>query len=104
MLKVAIAAGCIALALGIAPAAAAPAQRAPTQSDHPARAQDFSAQAFSAQDLSAQVVVRRAPPRLRVYPGGRRLLYRDCDFRLVPQYRPSGPVIVPWQRCWWVRG
>ena len=99
MLKVAIAAGCIALALGIAPTAAEPAQRAPARSDHSARVQDFSAQ-----DFSAQVVIRRAPPRLRVYPGGRRLLYRDCDFHLVQQYRPSGPVIVPWQRCWWVRG
>jgi hypothetical protein len=32
------------------------------------------------------------------------LLYRDCDFRLVQQWRPGGAVIVPWQRCWWVRG
>ena len=86
MLKVAIAAGCIALTLGAATAAAEPAQRARTRGDY-----------------SAQI--RRAPPpRLRVYPGGRRLLYRDCDFRLVQQWRPSGPVIVPWQRCWWVRG
>ena len=53
-------------------------------------------------ELSAQT--RRPPPRLRVYPGGRRLLYRDCDFRLVQQFRPDGPMIVPWQRCWWVRG
>lgn len=52
-------------------------------------------------ELSAQA--QRIPPRLRVYPG-RRLLYRDCDFKLVQQYRPSGTVIVPWQRCWWVRG
>lgn len=51
-------------------------------------------------ELSAQT--RRPAPRLRVYPG--RLLYRDCDFRLVQQWRPNGPVIVPWQRCWWVRG
>ena len=57
--------------------------------------------ARAASDLSAQ---ERRPPRLRVYPGGRRLLYRDCDFKLVQQYRPSGTVIVPWQRCWWVRG
>jgi hypothetical protein len=50
-------------------------------------------------DLSAQV---RPRARLRVYPG--RLLYRDCDFRLVQEWRPSGTVIVPRQRCWWVRG
>lgn len=51
-------------------------------------------------DVSAQE--RRPPTRFRVYPG--RLLYRDCTFRLAQQWRPSGPVIVPVQRCWWVRG
>ena len=51
-------------------------------------------------ELSAQA--RRPPARLRVYPG--RLLYRDCTFRLAQQWRPSGTVIVPVQRCWWVRG
>ena len=51
-------------------------------------------------ELSAQI--RRPPARLRVYPG--RLLYRDCTFRLAQQWRPSGPVIVRVQRCWWVRG
>jgi len=51
-------------------------------------------------ELSAQA--RRPPARLRVYPS--RLLYRDCTFRLAQQWRPSGTVIVPVQRCWWVRG
>jgi hypothetical protein len=55
----------------------------------------------SAAEISAQA--RRTVPRLRVYPGGR-LLYRDCTFRLAQQWRPSGTVIVPVQRCWWVRG
>jgi hypothetical protein len=50
-------------------------------------------------ELSSQA---RRPPRLRVYPG--RLLYRDCDFHLAQQWRLSGPVVVPVQRCWWVRG
>jgi hypothetical protein len=54
----------------------------------------------SSTELSAQL--RRPPARLRVYPG--RLLYRDCIFRLAQQWRPSGTVIVPVQRCWWVRG
>jgi hypothetical protein len=54
---------------------------------------------FSSQDLSSQ---ERRPSRLRVYPG--RLLYRDCTFRLAQEWRPSGPVVVPRQRCWWVRG
>jgi len=51
-------------------------------------------------DVSAQE--RRPPTRFRVYPG--RPLYRDCTFRLAQQWRPSGTVIVPVQRCWWVRG
>ena len=51
-------------------------------------------------ELSAQA--QRPPTRFRVYPG--RLLYRDCTFRLAYQWRPSGTVIVPVQRCWWVRG
>ena len=78
-----------ALGLVTVPAAAGPAQRtllAP------------------ASDLSAQAQQPRT--RLRVYPG-RRLNardYRDCEFKLVQQYRPGGTVIVPWQRCWWVRG
>jgi hypothetical protein len=72
------------LALGLVPAAAGPASHGPQ----------------IASDVSAQA--RRVAPRLRVSPG--RLLYRDCKFRLVQQMRPGGPVIVPWQRCWWVRG
>ena len=55
----------------------------------------------AAAELSAQSP--RPPTRFRVYPG-RRLLYRDCDFHLAQQWRPSGTVIVPVQRCWWVRG
>jgi len=86
MFRTAFAISLLALALGAFPAAADPSQT-PAQT---VRSMDFSAQ------------VRRPPPRLRVYPG--RLLYRDCDFRLVQQWRPGGPVIVPWQRCWWVRG
>ncbi len=52
-------------------------------------------------ELSSQA--QRPSTRLRVYPGGR-LLYRDCTFRLAQQWRPNGPVVVPVQRCWWVRG
>jgi hypothetical protein len=73
------------LALGIGAAAAGPAS---------------NVEVSSVSELSAQS--RRPPARLRVYPG--RLLYRDCVFRLTRQWRPSGPVIVPVQRCWWVRG
>jgi hypothetical protein len=65
-----------------------------------ATAAPTSKSAAAATDISAQE--RRPPTRLRVYPG--RLLYRDCTFRLAQQWRPSGAVIVPVQRCWWVRG
>jgi hypothetical protein len=66
---------------------------------NPAAAQQVTGVARPS-DLSAQT----QRPRLRVNPRGERLLYRDCEFKLVQQYRPSGTVIVPWQRCWWVRG
>jgi hypothetical protein len=57
-------------------------------------------EAVAATEISAQT--RRRATRLRVTPG--RLLYRDCAFRLVQEFRPSGPVVVPRMRCWWVRG
>ena len=59
-----------------------------------------AAQVSAVSEFSAQA--RRRSTRLRVYPG--RLLYRDCTFRLAQQWRPGGTVIVPVQRCWWVRG
>ncbi len=34
------------------------------------------------------------------YPGPN--AFRHCDFRLAQEYRPSGTVIVPRQRCYWV--
>jgi hypothetical protein len=57
--------------------------------------------ATASTEFSAQA--QRPPTRFRVHPGWR-LLYRDCTFRLAQQWRPSGTVIVPVQRCWWVRG
>jgi hypothetical protein len=56
-------------------------------------------------DVSAQGEVRylRTPPRITVTPGTR-LLYRDCEDALVQEFRPSGTVLVPRMRCWWVRG
>jgi len=61
-----------------------------------AGAEPAASSEFSSQDY-------RTRPRIRVYPG-QRLLYRECTFRLVQEWRPSGTVIVPRQRCWWVRG
>jgi hypothetical protein len=54
-------------------------------------------------DLSAQRRWRRPPLRIEVRPRPR-LLYRDCHAWLAREWRPSGSVIVPRQRCWWVRG
>jgi hypothetical protein len=71
-------------------------------------------------EISSQATtVERRRPRIRVtpryprrntvtlyalpygidYPGPRAV--RQCVSRLVPEYRPSGTVIVPRTRCWW---
>ncbi|HEX4407915.1 MAG TPA: hypothetical protein VH206_03990 [Xanthobacteraceae bacterium] len=44
------------------------------------------------------------PPRHRIeiHPG--RPLYRRCTDWYELQNRPSGPVLYPQMRCWWVRG
>ena len=59
---------------------------------------------------------RRVPPRVIVTPPAatiypvRGVAYpgpgyvRDCVARLIPEYRPSGTVIVPHTYCRWVRG
>lgn len=85
MVRMALAGLLVVAGFASTPAGAGPAPRTP-----------------AASEVSAQA--NRPPPRLRVTPQGRRLLYRDCEFKLVQQMRPGGPVIVPWQRCWWVRG
>lgn len=33
------------------------------------------------------------------YPGPSGV--RQCQSRLVQEFRPSGPVVVPRMRCWW---
>jgi hypothetical protein len=49
-----------------------------------------------------------APPprhvrgRITIHPG--RLLYRRCVDWYELQDRPSGRVLYPQMRCWWVRG
>lgn len=45
--------------------------------------------------------VLRARPHIVITP--RRLFYRRCVDWLELQYRPSGPVLYPQYRCWWVR-
>ena len=45
---------------------------------------------------------RYAPPRIEINP--RPPLYRRCVDWYEVQYRPSGTVLYPQMRCWWVRG
>jgi hypothetical protein len=40
--------------------------------------------------------------RIEIHP--RPLLYRRCVDWYELQYRPSGTVLYPQMRCWWVRG
>lgn len=66
------------------------------------QAMSVARHAQGAGDLSAQARPRGQRPRIRVTPG--RLLYRDCISWIEREWRPSGTVIVPRLRCWWVRG
>ena len=43
-----------------------------------------------------------APARIQINP--RPLLYRRCVDWYELQHRPSGTVLYPQMRCWWVRG
>jgi hypothetical protein len=45
---------------------------------------------------------RYGRPRIEINP--RPLLYRRCIDWYELQYRPSGTVLYPQLRCWWVRG
>jgi len=45
---------------------------------------------------------RYGRPRIEINP--RPLLYRRCVDWYELQYRPSGTVLYPQMRCWWVRG
>ena len=42
--------------------------------------------------------------RRRILINPRPLLYRRCVDWYELQYRPSGTVLYPQMRCWWVRG
>jgi hypothetical protein len=46
--------------------------------------------------------VTSARQRIEIHP--RPLLYRRCVDWYELQYRPSGTVLFPQMRCWWVRG
>jgi hypothetical protein len=48
--------------------------------------------------------VVRSRPRIEVHPG--RLLYRECVDAYREVWRPywGTSVVMPYMRCWWVRG
>ena len=50
----------------------------------------------------APPVPRHARQRIEINP--QRLLYRRCADWYELQHRPSGTVLYPQMRCWWVRG
>jgi len=82
--------------VGIAPVgageAAPPSLPALTAAHAAAPATEFSAQRRRAR--------RRARTRLRVTP--LRHAYRQCVDWYNVEHRPSGTVITPQMRCWWV--
>jgi len=51
---------------------------------------------------SHRPAVHSVHPYIVITP--RPLLYRQCVDWLEMQYRPSGTVLYPQFRCWWVRG
>jgi hypothetical protein len=73
-----------------APAMLGAARHAPAQTQTPPIAQ------------RSQATARYARPRIEIYP--RPPLYRRCVDWYELQYRPSGTVLYPQMRCWWVRG
>ena len=71
------------------------------------------AQPHRARRAKTRVLVRPAYPYRHthsVYPVPYRFDYpgpnakRECVARYVEEHRPSGTVVTPRTRCWWVRG
>ena len=60
------------------------------------------AAAQTAQRPRHHAAPRYARPYIEIRP--QRLLYRRCVDWLELQHRPSGTVLFPQYRCWWVRG
>jgi len=54
--------------------------------------------------LAASAQSTRPPrPRVEIYPG--RLWHRECVDGLQVSHKYVGrTVLMPWMRCWWVRG
>jgi hypothetical protein len=63
-------------------------------------AQHAAAQTFA--QPNQPPAARYARPRIEINPAP--LIYRRCVDWYELQYRPSGTVLYPQMRCWWVRG
>jgi hypothetical protein len=68
----------------------------------PAVAQTVSSPVAGPELATPEPPRRMARHRIEIYPG--RLLYRRCVDWYELQHRPSGTVLFPQMRCWWVRG
>jgi hypothetical protein len=65
-------------------------------------AQDATAQTQMSPVAQPPSPPRYARPRIEINPVP--LLHRRCVDWYELQYRPSGTVLYPQMRCWWVRG
>lgn len=69
----------------------------------PSRASDGGAKPGVSSSIDQTLSAQRRT-RITVYPRQQRLsrnARRHCEAWLVKEFRVSGPVIVPRQRCWW---
>ncbi len=64
-----------------------------------ARAQSYARAPSNTHELAAQPRPRITVHPRRSYPGPNAKRY--CQFWLAKEYRVSGTVITPQQRCWW---
>jgi hypothetical protein len=85
-IKLLIALAAVALSAGVAPALA--------QQNSP----------LSEPSLSTPPATPLRHARRRIVIGPSPLLYRRCVDWYELQHRPSGTVLYPQMRCWWVRG
>jgi hypothetical protein len=76
---------------------------APVMADSTGATITKPADEFSAQQRRARTRIEVRPLRSYRSPPGPNYV-RQCTSWLQPEYRPSGPVITPQMRCWWVRG
>jgi hypothetical protein len=70
----------------------------------PAAPSFVAAQASQNPQVGDQIVPAPIRTRSRIEIHPRPLLYRRCTDWYELQYRPSGTVLYPQMRCWWVRG